>query len=123
MNPFVEGVLNKTDLTFKLNQLLESVRQKNDLNLQLGQELVEIKTELEKERKTFRAELNEQRTQRQALENSKQNVEAQLTEADRENRELLREISILQVGIMSYIPGFMADVFSYYGKLLGSLYI
>ena len=74
----------------------ELVRQKNKVEVKLSQQLQETKKELEKERETFRAELNERETRERALEVSKRQLEAQLTAVDRENYESLQELGLLQ---------------------------
>lgn len=74
----------------------ELVRQKNKVELKLSQQLQDIKKELEKERETFRAELNERESRERALEVSKRQLETQLTEVDRENYESVQELGLLQ---------------------------
>jgi len=74
----------------------ELVRQKNKVELKLSQQLQDIKKELEKERETFRAELNERESRERALEVSKRQLETQLTEVDRENYESIQELGLLQ---------------------------
>ena len=74
----------------------ELVRQKNKVELKLSQQLQDIKKELEKERETFRAELNERESRERALEVSKRQLETQLTEVDRENYESVQEVGLLQ---------------------------
>ena len=74
----------------------ELVRQKNKVEVKLNQQLQETKKELEKERETFRAELNEREARERALEVSKRQLEAQLTAVDRENYESLQELGLLQ---------------------------
>ena len=74
----------------------ELVRQKNKVELKLSQQLQDIKKELEKERETFRTELNERESRERALEVSKRQLETQLTEVDRENYESLQELGLLQ---------------------------
>ena len=97
---FIEGT--------KLNKLRELVLQKNNLDLKLSQELQEIKVELEKEKEKSRAEINERETRERSLEVSKQQLETQLTEMEKENCELLRELSLLQVGTFVHnVPGFI----------------
>ena len=80
----------------KLDQMQELVRQKNKVELKLSQQLQDIKKELEKERETFRAEVNERESRERALEVSKRQLETQLTEVDRENYESLQELGLLQ---------------------------
>ena len=67
------------------------------MELKLSQQLQETKKELEKERESFRAELNERETRERALEANKRQLETQLTAVDRENYESLEELSLLQV--------------------------
>ena len=74
----------------------ELVRQKNKVELKLSQQLQDIKKELEKERETFRVELNERESRERALEVSKRQLETQLTEVDRENYESVQELGLLQ---------------------------
>ena len=74
----------------------ELVRQKNKVELKLSQQLQDIKKELEKERETFRAELNERESRERALEVGKRQLETQLTEVDRENYESVQELGLLQ---------------------------
>lgn len=74
----------------------ELVRQKNKVELKLSQQLQDVKKELEKERETFRAELNERESRERALEVSKRQLETQLTEVDRENYESVQELGLLQ---------------------------
>lgn len=74
----------------------ELVRQKNKVELKLSQQLQDIKKELEKERETFRTELNERESRERALEVSKRQLETQLTEVDRENYESIQELGLLQ---------------------------
>ena len=93
----VEDAEKQNNLTSKLNELRELVRQKNNVDSELSQELQEAKDELEHERTSYRAELNERETRERALEVSKQQLETQLTEVEKENCELLRELSLLQV--------------------------
>ena len=71
-------------------------RQKNKVELKLSQQLQDIKKELEKERETFRVELNERESRERALEVSKRQLETQLTEVDRENYESVQELGLLQ---------------------------
>ena len=80
----------------KLDQMQELVRQKNKVELKLSQQLQDIKKELEKERETFRAEVNERESRERALEVGKRQLETQLTEVDRENYESLQELGLLQ---------------------------
>ena len=80
------------------------------MDLKLSQELQEIKVELEKEKESFRDELNERETRERALEVSKQQLETQLTEMEKENGELLRELSLLQVGSFVHnVPDFIKE--------------
>ena len=74
----------------------ELVRQKNKVELKLSQQLQDIKKELEKERETFRAELNERESRERALEVGKRQLETQLTEVDREHYESVQELGLLQ---------------------------
>lgn len=74
----------------------ELVRQKNKVELKLSQQLQDIKKELEKERETFRAELDERESRERALEVGKRQLETQLTQVDRENYESLQELGLLQ---------------------------
>jgi len=74
----------------------ELVRQKNKVELKLSQQLHDIKKELEKERVTFRAELDERESRERALEVGKRQLETQLTQVDRENYESLQELGLLQ---------------------------
>ena len=74
----------------------ELVRQKNKVEVKLNQQLQDTKKELEKERETYRAELNEREARERALEVSKRQLEAQLTAVDRENYESLQELALLQ---------------------------
>ena len=86
----------QSDLAAKLDQMQELVRQKNKVELKLSQQLQDIKKELEKERETFRTELNERESRERALEVSKRQLETQLTVVDRENYESLQELGLLQ---------------------------
>lgn len=74
----------------------ELVRQKNKVELKLSQQLQDIKKELQKERETFRAELDERESRERALEVGKRQLETQLTQVDRENYESLQELGLLQ---------------------------
>ena len=74
----------------------ELVRQKNKVELKLSQQLQDIKKELEKERETFRAELDDRESRERALEVGKRQLETQLTQVDRENYESLQELGLLQ---------------------------
>ena len=88
--------MEQSDLAAKLDQMQELVRQKNKVELKLSQQLQDIKKELEKERETFRTELNERESRERALEVSKRQLETQLTEVDRENYESVQELGLLQ---------------------------
>ncbi|KAJ7375489.1 hypothetical protein OS493_002263 [Desmophyllum pertusum] len=93
---FTEAASGQSDLTAKLNQMQELVRQKNKVEVKLSQQLQDTKKELEKERESFRAEINERETRERALEVGKRQLEAQLTVVDSENYESLQELALLQ---------------------------
>lgn len=93
---FAGTTTEQSDLAAKLDQMQELVRQKNKVELKLSQQLQDIKKELEKERETFRAELDERESRERALEVGKRQLETQLTQVDRENYESLQELGLLQ---------------------------
>ena len=86
----------------KLNQIHELLQHKNELDVKLRQELQETKDELEKEKENFRKELNERETRERSLKDSKEKLETQLTEMEKESYDLLQELSLLQVCILLY---------------------
>lgn len=87
------------------------------MELKLSQQLQETKKELEKERESFRAELNERETRERALEANKRQLEIQLTAVDRENYESLEELSLLQVCTMLVLYEF------FYFKILYEVFL
>lgn len=93
---YLAAASGQSDLTAKLNQMQELVRQKNKVEVKLSQQLQDTKKELEKERESFRAEINERETRERALEVGKRQLEAQLTVVDSENYESLQELALLQ---------------------------
>ena len=86
----------------KLNQIHELLQHKNKLDVKLRQELQETKEELEKEKEEFRKELNERETRERSLKDSKEKLETQLTEMEKESYDLLQELTLLQVCILLY---------------------
>ena len=87
-------------MTSKLNELHELIQHKNKFDLKLRRELQETKEELEKEKGNFTKELNKREKREHSLLDSKQKLEIQLTEMEKESYDLLQELSLLQVCIL-----------------------
>ena len=83
----------------KLNQIHELLQHKNKLDVKLRQELQETKVELEKEKERFKRGLNERKTRERYLKDSKEKLETQLIQMEKESYDLLQELSLLQVCI------------------------
>ena len=95
----VEGAPDQAKLITKLNQIHELLQHKNKLDVKLRQELQETKDELENEKEKFEKELNERETRERSLKDSKEKLETQLIQMEKESYDLLQELSLFQVCI------------------------
>lgn len=88
--------VTNSELYSKIQQMEEIISQKNTIEVKLNQQLREMKDELQKERKTFAAELIERETRQQELEASKEELEIQLNALDRENFDSVQQFTMLE---------------------------